>query len=156
MKRFLLLLLLAFTAGAAAQAEPEAEVKAAIDAFFEAFHDRDTTRIREMLAADMILQSVGLSREGEVVLRKEAAGDFLASLAGIPDSVAIEERLLEYHIQVDGPMAHAWTPYAFYLRGGFSHCGVNSFHFVRMDGRWRMVSLIDTRRREGCETGGEG
>lgn len=145
---------MAFTAGAVAQAEPKAEVKAAIDAFFEAFHDRDTTRIREMLAADMVLQSVGLSREGEVVLRKEAAGDFLASLAGIPDSVAIEERLLEYHIQVDGPMAHAWTPYAFYLRGGFSHCGVNSFHFVRMEGRWRLVSLIDTRRREGCETGG--
>jgi hypothetical protein len=29
--------------------------------------------------------------------------------------------------KVDGSMAHAWTPYEFYVNGKLSHKGVNAF-----------------------------
>lgn len=48
-------------------------------------------------------------------------------------------------------LATVWAPYAFYLDGRLSHCGVNAFQLIRRPQGWRIVSLIDTRRTEGCE-----
>jgi hypothetical protein len=48
-------------------------------------------------------------------------------------------------------MAAAWTPYRFYRNGEFSHCGVNSFQLVKMAEGWKIVYIIDTRRKEPCE-----
>jgi hypothetical protein len=58
-----------------------------------------------------------------------------------------EERLLDYSIQVDGAMAHVWTPYEFYVNNKFSHKGVNAFTLFKDNGLWKIVYLIDTRRR---------
>jgi hypothetical protein len=42
-------------------------------------------------------------------------------------------------------MAHAWTPYEFYVNGKLSHKGVNAFTFFKKDNSWKIVHLIDTR-----------
>jgi len=47
-------------------------------------------------------------------------------------------------------MATVWAPYKFYYKGTFSHCGVDMFQLVRMKGGWKIVYLIDTRRKEPC------
>jgi hypothetical protein len=44
-------------------------------------------------------------------------------------------------------MAHAWTPYEFYINGKLSHKGVNAFTLYKDDGQWKIVHLIDTRRK---------
>jgi hypothetical protein len=48
-------------------------------------------------------------------------------------------------------MAHAWTPYEFYLSGALHHCGVNSFQLFHDGTLWRIIALSDTRRTEGCQ-----
>ncbi|UWX56421.1 hypothetical protein NYZ99_09635 [Maribacter litopenaei] len=58
---------------------------------------------------------------------------------------------MDYSIQIDGAMANAWTPYEFRINDNFSHCGVNSFQMVKLEGEWKIIYLIDTRRKEGCE-----
>ena len=45
----------------------------------------------------------------------------------------------------------AWTPYSFFLNDTFSHCGVNNFQLLKKEGEWKIIYLIDTRRKEGCE-----
>jgi hypothetical protein len=62
-----------------------------------------------------------------------------------------DERITFETIKIDGPLAVAWTPYKFYYEGKFSHCGVNSFQLVRLNGAWKIQYLIDTRRRTGCQ-----
>ena len=140
--------LLAFTA--AAQSAEEIAVRQTIDRFFEGYHARDTALMGTVLGASALLQTVGRSPEGQPVLRSEVMDDFIASIASIPDTVQIQEKLLEYRIQIDGDMAHAWTPYEFFLRGAFHHCGVNSFQLFRDRDGWKIIYIIDTRRREGC------
>jgi hypothetical protein len=44
-----------------------------------------------------------------------------------------------------------WTPYRFIFNGKFSHCGVNSFTLVKLNGEWKINYVIDTRRKEKCE-----
>lgn len=44
-----------------------------------------------------------------------------------------------------------WAPYQFYYKGKFSHCGADSFQLVRINGKWKIQYLVDTRRSQGCE-----
>ena len=40
--------------------------------------------------------------------------------------------------------------YRFYVGDTFSHCGVNAVQLAKLDGRWQITNLMDTRR-QGCE-----
>ena len=51
-------------------------------------------------------------------------------------------------IEVDGNLAHVWTPYEFYVNGNLSHKGVNSFTLFKESLDWQIIHLIDTRRRK--------
>jgi hypothetical protein len=75
---------------------------------------------------------------------------FAESVAKLPKGAA-DERIKFETVKVDGAMAIAWTPYQFYYNGNFSHCGVNMFQLIRMDGQWKINFLIDTRRKENCQ-----
>ncbi len=151
MRLFYLHFVLFVSIRAVGQETKTAEVRNAIDGFFEEFHKRDTTKLRSMLAKDATLHSIATNREGKAILRAESMDAFLASIANLPDTLQFEEKLLDYEIQVDGNMAHAWTPYSFYLGGSFHHCGVNSFQLFKAEDGWRILHLSDTRRVEGCD-----
>jgi hypothetical protein len=138
--------------GAYSQSGSREEVKAAIEQFFEGFHKRDTTVMRTVLHNEVHMQRIGRDTTGAPALVTEKIADFLASMASLPDTLQIEERLLDYHIQVDGRLAHAWTPYEFYLQGDLHHCGVNSFQLFREPKGWKIIYIIDTRRVTGCDT----
>lgn len=136
-----------------AQSDTRQEVRATIDYFFEGFHKRDTAQMRSVLGDSLHMQRIGRDASGSPVLVNESAEAFLASMANLPDTLKIEERLLEYRIQTDGDMAHAWTPYEFYLQGAFHHCGVNSFQLFHDGTRWKIIYLVDTRRVKDCSPG---
>ena len=135
-----------------AQNDETANVKDAVDTFFEGFHKGDTTMMRSVLANKVVFQTAFKNKEGKDILRNEGdVSTLLNAIASRPDDQKWEERLLDYIIKVDGNMANAWTPYEFWLNGNFSHCGVNSFQMFHDNGQWKIIYLIDTRRRAGCD-----
>lgn len=136
-------ILLLFVHGLSAQ---EAEVRKAIDTFFEGFHQQDTVKMQSVFAKEMILQSIAETKDG-AKLSVESAGQLKKSIASIPKNIKFEEKLLSYKIQVDGAMAHVWTPYEFYVNGKLSHSGVNSFQLFKDKDGWKIVYCIDTRRK---------
>jgi len=123
-----------------------AEVQKTIETFFEGFHARDTLKIKSVCAEKMILQSIAENAKG-VKLSDESVKDFYNSIATIPPDFDFEEKILSYAIQVDGTMAHAWTPYEFYYKGKLSHKGVNAFTLFKENGLWKIIYVIDTRRK---------
>jgi hypothetical protein len=134
-----------------AQESEEQMVKNTIDSFFEAFHQQDSSALKKIVANDMVLQTIGKNEAGREVVKTENFSHFLKSIASIPTSTKFEEKLLMYNIQIDGAMANAWTSYEFWVNGSFSHCGVNSFQLFKDEGAWKIIYLIDTRRKEGCQ-----
>ena len=150
MKTLAGILLALFTLTASAQTEAEQAIRQTIDRFFEGYHARDTSLMGAVLGENVLLQTIGRNPEGKPLLRSEAMDDFIASIAAIPDTVQIQEKLLDYKIRIDGDMANAWTPYEFFLRGEFHHCGVNSFQLFHDGEAWKIIYIIDTRRKEGC------
>ena len=134
-----------------AQDKQELAVEETIRTFFDGFHKQDSLLIKSVTSAGIRMQTIGKNMAGGDSLRTESFGRFLTSIVQIPDSVQFEERITSFHIQVDGPMAHAWTPYEFYVNGSLSHCGVNSFQLFRDRDGWQIIYIIDTRRRGDCQ-----
>ena len=97
------------------------------------------------------MQSIGKNKEGVVKLNQSDFAQFVKSIGSIPKDKTFEEKLLGFNIQVDGAMANAWTPYEFWFDGNFSHCGVNSFQLMKVKEDWKIIYLVDTRRREDCK-----
>jgi hypothetical protein len=134
-----------------AQDSEQEAIKKTISDFFEGFHEQDSLMIKKTVGENIILQTVGTDSLGNNRVRTEVFSDFLKSIVGIPRTTLFQEVIKGFSIQVDGPMANAWTPYEFLLNGSFHHCGVNSFQLVKEQDRWKIIYLIDTRRKVGCE-----
>ncbi|MCC5936766.1 MAG: nuclear transport factor 2 family protein [Lunatimonas sp.] len=131
----------------AQQVNPENEVRDLLQVFFIAMKKKDSATIQQAFHVDAVMQTV--VQEGSVAkLGTNDVSDFLKRVG--TSEVELDERLLAYSIQVDGLLAHAWTPYEFYVDGKFSHCGVNSFQLIRTAEGWQITHVIDTRRKEGC------
>ena len=135
---------------ALAQTEEELHVKQTIIEFFEAFHAQDSIAIKQTVYPTILLQTIGVDKEGKPVLKTENFDDLVKSITSIPDSTNFQERILSYSIQIDGNMANAWTPYEFWINNEFHHCGVNSFQLFRQENFWKIIYLIDTRRKSDC------
>jgi len=151
MKHKILMFILCFVLNVNAQKSETENVKAKIIEFFDAFHKQDTSALKAMVTEKIILQSISTSKEGKTILKEDDYTQFVKNIASIPKDTKFEEKLLDFSIQVDGHMANAWTPYEFWYQGEFSHCGVNSFQLIKEDGDWKIIYLVDTRRREGCK-----
>jgi len=143
---FALSLLVSLTASA--QTEEE-KVKASILALFDGMRKSDSGMIRAAFAPTAVLQTVAKNKEGVVSVRTDAVNDFVQSVAK-PHTDIYDERITFDMIKIDADLATVWTPYKFYVGERFSHCGVNSFQLVRINGAWKIQYIIDTRRREGC------
>ena len=122
------------------------EIQKIVENFFEAFHAKDTLKLKALCDETMLLQSISENAKG-TKLSNDSPQVFFKSIASIPTEVKFQEKILSYSIQVDGSMAHAWTPYEFYVNGKLSHKGVNAFTLFKKDNTWKIVHLIDTRRK---------
>jgi Putative lumazine-binding len=129
----------------------EDSVKAVINKMFTGMKQSDTAMLRSCFADSMVLQTITRTKEGRLVVLNERPQNFVNSISTIKAGDA-DERISFETVKVDGPLAIAWTPYNFYYKGQFSHCGVNSFQLVRFNGEWKIQYLIDTRRRQGCKS----
>jgi hypothetical protein len=151
MNRILILFALAFALPSNAQKSETENVKETIIAFFDAFHKQDSTALKTMADGNIKMQSISVNKEGKTILTESDYYQFVKNIAGIPKDRTFKEKLLDFTIKVDGNMANAWTPYEFWYQEKLSHCGVNSFQLMKEDDKWKIIYLVDTRRREGCE-----
>ncbi len=133
------------------QETKEDEIKEVISLFFKGLQSGDTLTIKQTISNDLLLQTAFTNKEGKSMLRTENVSKFLNAVASKKPEDSWEEKLLSYHIQIDGNMANVWTPYEFYFNKDFSHCGVNSFQLFFDGKKWKIIYLIDTRRKQSCK-----
>jgi hypothetical protein len=151
MKFLFSLLILSFTITVTAQDSfTEGDAKGIIDTFFEGFHKGDTLLMKSVLAENVMLQSASANKDGKNILSESPMSEFLKSIGSRPSDQVWVEKLLGYNVQIDGNLAHVWTPYEFWFNGTFSHCGANAFTLAKFDDGWKIIHLIDSRRRESC------
>lgn len=151
MLRVIVFLTILFTGTIQAQSNAEADVQKTIETFFEGFHKGDTLMMQSVMKDNFTTQTAFKNREGKSVLVTENSNKLIEAISKRAADQKWDERLLGFQIKVDGNMANAWTPYEFWFNGTFSHCGVNSFQLFNDNGTWKIIYLIDTRRKAGCQ-----
>lgn len=135
---------LLMTAPLLAQTPDEAAVKSTINRMFDGMGKADTTLLKPLFAPGARLQTVQ-NKQGTVSVKEDPIAGFITSI-GKAKAGSLDERLSGMDIRIDGDLATAWTPYAFYFNGKQSHCGANAFTLVRIAGSWKIQTIIDTRR----------
>ncbi len=149
MKYLLLLASVVFYHVANAQTA-EDSVKAAVKQLFTAMKNADSALLVNSFSDSAILQTIVNSKEGKVEIKNEVVSEFASFVSKLQRGVA-DERIQIDVLRIDGPLAIMWASYKFYYNGKFSHCGVDSFQLVLLNGKWKIQYLIDTRRKQNCD-----
>lgn len=116
---------------------------------FDAMRKRDTTLLRSAFAPDAQLITVGTARDGTPRISMDKPQSFVEAVSQPSDSVW-DERTYNTEVRINGRLATVWMEYDFYLGQQFSHCGVDAFQLAKYQEGWKVVTLADTRQREGC------
>ncbi|SHG32753.1 nuclear transport factor 2 family protein [Chryseobacterium vrystaatense] len=121
------------------------EIEKPIRNLFLGMKNADPELMKSAFAENAILQSI--SKEGTV--KNENVQEFIASVSKFSKD-DLDEKIIIDAIHSDGGLASVFTPYSFYFKGKFSHCGANSFQLVKQQNDWKIQYIIDTRRKENC------
>lgn len=128
----------------------EDSVKAVVNKMFEAMRSADAAALKNTFSDNIVFHSIATTEEGATIVKSEDPKEFIDFISKEKKGNADEQIVFET-IKIDGPLAFVWAPYKFYYAGKFSHCGVDSFQLVRINGAWKIQYIIDTRRKQGCE-----
>lgn len=121
--------------------------KELVDQFFTAFHSKDTIVLKQLCHPEIVIRTIANTKEGNK-LKDQKFDEFLNSIATIPADIKIFEKLIDFKVEIDGNLAHVWTPYEFYVNDIISHIGANAFTLYNENGKWQIIHLIDTRRKK--------
>ena len=128
----------------------EAAILALLDRYMVAISTRDLTAMAAMQMPD-----------GMTYVARPKRGDSAAiEIVGRPNSYWVDpsqaegpplrERYWSPTILVRGSIALAWAPYEFWEDGKTSHCGVDTFDLVKVDGQWRVANAMWTVEPDAC------
>lgn len=118
-------------------------VKETVEKLFTGMKNADTAMIRTVFTDAPILQTLAKNND----VKSENLQGFLSAFSKLSKNDA-DEKITFEAIHIDGNLASVFTPYEFYFKGNFSHCGANSFQLVKQNGVWKIQYLIDTRRKD--------
>ena len=127
----------------------EDSVKTVVNKMFDAMRNADPVSLKNTFSDNIIFHTIA-EKEGAATVRSEDPKEFIDFISKEKKGAADEQIRFET-IKIDGSLAMVWAPYKFYYKGKFSHCGVDSFQLVRINGEWKIQYIIDTRRKQGCE-----
>ncbi|MGC5744100.1 nuclear transport factor 2 family protein [Chryseobacterium sp. NFX27] len=121
------------------------EIEKPIRNLFLGMQNADPELMKSAFAEGAVLQSI--AKDGTV--KNENIQEFIASVSKFSKD-DLDERIVIDAIHTDGGLASVFTPYSFFFKGKFSHCGANSFQLVKQQNDWKIQYIIDTRRKENC------
>jgi len=127
----------------------EDSVKTAVNRLFSAMKNADGDELKASFTDSAILQTIYTDKDGKTGVHNYPVADFAATVSRLPNGSA-DERIQFDIVKVDGPLAIVWAPYRFYYNGKLTHCGIDSFQLMRVGGVWKILYIVDTRRKD-CE-----
>jgi hypothetical protein len=135
---------------AARAQDASAEVQAVIDRLFEGMRAGDTAAVRATFHEEMSLMSTGMNPEGDPIVGSSSADRFVG-IVGQQPAGSLDERVGPSAIWMEDNLATVTMRFAFHYNGTLSHCGVNVFLIALTTDGWKIISIADTRRTDGCE-----
>ncbi len=139
----------AATAGEAParQRDPqEAAATAAVQRFFDAMAAHDADALREVTLPGGMYTAIRPAAGGGTTVSRISIEDFIKHLRP-----GMHEEIWAPRVSLRGDMlATVSGPYEFQLDGKTTHCGIDVFDLAKVDGQWRIASIIWTAEPAAC------
>ena len=126
----------------------EQEIESVVYELFDLMRASDGEGIRSIITEEATLHTVRADGEN-TSLNETSIERFIGSVSGAEPGT-LDEKLTSIRVHSDENLATAWMEYRFYVAGEFSHCGANTMNLIRKSEGWKIFSIVDTRRTEGC------
>jgi hypothetical protein len=118
-----------------------------INAFFIGMKAKDTASIRSQIYPG-IKQFVTFSKnkQGNTKIDVTEINGFLNAIAKDKLNV-FDERIFNPKIKIDESLATVWVDYEFWLNDKKLHTGVDAFTLIKVNNRWWIYGIVDTRKK---------
>lgn len=146
MKKYLAFALLALPLQSFALSDDTTtKIMTPINNMFDAMREHDGAKLKQQFTTTAILERA--KNDGSVSQTDIAKfAEFISKT-----EKHLDEKLFNVSVHKSDNVATAWTPFAFYLDGKLSHCGINSFQLIQLDGEWKIQYLIDNAHPGDCK-----
>ncbi|MBW8812355.1 MAG: hypothetical protein JF588_02925 [Caulobacterales bacterium] len=139
----------ALAAGPATAATPDPQEAAAIatvQAFFDAMASQDADAVRAVTLPGGMYTSIRPGAAGATTVSRVTVEDFAQHLRP-----GLHEQMWSPRVSLRGALLATVTgPYEFQLDGKTTHCGIDVFDLAKVEGRWRVASVIWTAEPDSC------
>lgn len=149
MKIYSLIFALLFTNALFSQDSEEKLVEETVNQLFDGMKKSNGNIVKNLFHSDASLSSIYTDKEGNTIKKNEELDGFITAIS-TPHAEMWDERISNLTVEIDENLAIAWMDYSFFIDSNFSHCGVNSFQLIKIENEWKILSIIDTRRRNNC------
>ncbi|MDO6446797.1 hypothetical protein Q4493_13535 [Colwellia sp. 1_MG-2023] len=127
-------------------ANEKTQVLSPINTMFDAMREHDSKKFLKQFTQEAILERATTHDE----IKKSDLMKFAEFIEG--SKKHLDEKLFNIKVQESGNLASVWAPFAFYVDGKLSHCGVNSFQLIKQNEQWKIRYLIDNVYQGDCQT----
>ncbi|WP_230291912.1 nuclear transport factor 2 family protein [Croceicoccus sp. Ery5] len=122
-----------------AEGDDRTAILATVNALFDRLGTANGEEFREVIAPEgMIFIHNRMEPDAPKLLIRSNA--IMTDREG-PDEHMLTERMGIPTVLQHGDMAHVWAPYAFWIDGEKSHCGIDSISLSRSEGVWRVTNM---------------
>ena len=149
----LLLAMIALMGGgtaAMAQDDTNAQILHSVDEFLRGLNEKDPAVIAAVSTEQGLLVSHRI-RDGQEIVRTRTFADDLANIA--QGNGTFREVYWDPAVLVRGNIAVVWAEYSFDLDGDRSHCGIDVFNLLKIDGEWKVTGIQYTVEPDNCPEG---
>ena len=122
-----------------------AAVLTPINNMFDAMREHDGKKLLAQFTQQAVLERANKINEIEISNLNKFS-EFINTT-----NKHLDEQTFDIKINISDNLASAWVPFAFYLDGKLSHCGVNSFQLIKQQEQWKVRYLIDNTYSGDCE-----
>jgi Putative lumazine-binding len=120
----------------------KAAVLVPVHAMFDGMAHRDAAAIRAPWLPGGVLVVV---QDGVL---SQLTVEFWANRVQTSGTTHIEERIHDPEVHIDHDLAAVWAPFNFYIDGKLDHCGRDLFNLNQKNGKWQIVALAATTRKD--------
>jgi hypothetical protein len=129
--------------------QSKAEITEVIENLFTGMKNGDSSLVASTFHQEVRMMSSFTNKKNEAKIHEGTLNEFLTAV-GTPHEEIWNERYSNVEILVDDNLAQVWMDYSFYVNENFSHCGVNALQMIKTDTGWKIIHLMDTRRKSEC------
>ena len=130
------------------QSKDETAVLEAMDRYMSAVSANDLETMAAMQMPDGMTYRARATERGDMEIVAHPNSYWVDPAR--EDKRTYRERYWSPTVLIRGGIALVWAPYEFWIDGKTSHCGVDVFDFVKIDGVWRVSNSMWTVEPGAC------